>query len=151
MRGGFERFAISARTLGLRCGLGTAGDRHNVRFCLERLPKPDLDGLFEVCVGGDEGLPGKPDPAIFLAVAQRMAKRLLVRWPGCLVGASLDEQAALGRGRRDVAAWVAHDIADPEPGPGKPRRIDIAASLGREERGAIHAANRGPDLWRNNG
>ena len=55
--GGFERFAMWARTLGLRCGLGTAGDRHNVRFCLERLPKPDLDGLFEVCVGGDEGLP----------------------------------------------------------------------------------------------
>ena len=46
---------------------------------------------------------------------------------------------------------VAHHIADPEPGPGKPRRIDIAASLGREERGAIHAANIGPDLWRNNG
>mgnify|MGYP002131211372 CR=1 FL=1 len=59
--GGFERFAMWARTLGLRCGLGTAGDRHNVRFCLERLPSPKLDGLFEVCVGGDEGLPGKPD------------------------------------------------------------------------------------------
>ena len=107
---GFERFAMWARTLGLRCGLGTAGDRHNVRFCLERLPKPDLDGLFEVCVGGDEGMPGKPDPAIFLAVAQRMG----VAPADCLVfeDSPAGIAAAGHAGMRAIALLTSHSAEE---------------------------------------
>ena len=108
--GGFERFAMWARTLGLRCGLGTAGDRHNVHFCLERLPKPGLDGLFEVCVGGDEGLPGKPDPAIFLAVAQRMG----VKPADCLVfeDSPAGIAAAGHAGMRAIALLTSHSAEE---------------------------------------
>lgn len=107
---GFERFALRARRLGLRCGLGTAGDRHNIRFCLERLPGPELDSLFEVCVGGDEGLPGKPDPAIFLAVAQRMG----VSPADCLVFEDTPAGiAAAGRaGMRAIALLTSHSAEE---------------------------------------
>jgi len=105
--GGFERFALQARAQGLRCGLGTAGDRHNIRFCLERLPAPMRDDLFEVCVGGDEGLPGKPDPAIFIEVARRMG----VAAADCLVFEDSPAGiAAAGRaGMRAVALLTSHE------------------------------------------
>ena len=103
---GFERFALQAMGRGLRCGLGTAGDRHNIAFCLGRLP-PALRGeLFEVCVGGDEGLPGKPDPAIFLAVAQRMG----VDPADCLVfeDSPAGIEAAARAGMRAIALLTSH-------------------------------------------
>ncbi len=103
---GFERFAQRARASGLRCGLGTAGDRHNIGFCLDRLPPMLRTGLFEVCVGGDEGLPGKPDPAIFLAVAQRMG----VDPADCLVfeDSPAGIAAAARAGMRAVALLTSH-------------------------------------------
>ena len=103
---GFERFALEARARGLRCGLGSAGDRHNIGFCLDRLPTPALDGLFEVCVGGDEGLPGKPDPAIFLEVA----RRLLVDPADCLVfeDSPAGIEAAARAGMRAIALLTSH-------------------------------------------
>ena len=66
---GFRAFAASAASQGLGIGVGTAGDRHNIAFALQHLamsPEP------RVIVGGDEGLPGKPDPAIFLEAARRL-------------------------------------------------------------------------------
>jgi beta-phosphoglucomutase-like phosphatase (HAD superfamily) len=107
---GFERFALQAQAGGLRCGLGTAGDRHNIRFCLERLPPALRGGLFEVCVGGDEGLPGKPAPAIFLEVA----RRLQVDPADCLVFEDSPAGiAAAGRaGMRAVALLTSHSAAE---------------------------------------
>ena len=66
---GFRRFARDAASRGLKIAIGTAGDRQNVAFTLDRLqmvPAP------LAIVGGDEGLPGKPRPDIFLEVARRI-------------------------------------------------------------------------------
>ena len=60
---GFSAFATAARERGLHIGVGTAGDKHNVAFAYANLA---LRPLPAVAVGGDEGLPGKPEPAIFL-------------------------------------------------------------------------------------
>ena len=66
---GFRAFAAGAHAQGLAIGVGTAGDRHNIAFAMQHLamaPPP------QAVVGGDEGLPGKPEPAIFLEVARRL-------------------------------------------------------------------------------
>ena len=65
---GFSTFYAAARARGLKVGVGTAGDIHNVEFALGHLrmnPPPDA------IARGDEGLTGKPTPAIFLAAAER--------------------------------------------------------------------------------
>ncbi|MEY5100960.1 MAG: hypothetical protein RJA36_3679 [Pseudomonadota bacterium] len=106
---GFERFARHALARGQRCGLGSAGDRHNIGFVLERLPQRGLDDMFEVAVGGDEGLPGKPDPSIFLEVARRMG----VAAQDCLVfeDSPAGIEAAARAGMRAVALLTSHDAA----------------------------------------
>ena len=66
---GFRAFAARAAAAGLGIGVGTAGDRHNIAFAMQHLamnPPP------QAIVGGDEGLPGKPEPAIFLEAARRL-------------------------------------------------------------------------------
>jgi beta-phosphoglucomutase-like phosphatase (HAD superfamily) len=66
---GFSAFYAATRAHGLKVGVGTAGDIHNVEFALGHLrmnPPPDA------MARGDEGLSGKPTPAIFLAAAQRI-------------------------------------------------------------------------------
>lgn len=107
---GFDRFASRARERGLRCGLGSAGDRHNIRFALERLPELELEGLFEVCVGGDEGLPGKPAPSIFLEVARRMG----VAPSDCLVfeDSPAGIAAAGNAGMRAIALLTSHSAEE---------------------------------------
>ena len=65
---GFSAFYAATRARGLKVGVGTAGDIHNVEFALGHLrmnPPPDA------IARGDEGLTGKPTPAIFLAAAER--------------------------------------------------------------------------------
>ena len=66
---GFQTFFQLAHARGLKLGVGTAGDRHNQAFAYQHLRMP-MAPL--TTVGGDEGLPGKPDPAIFLEAARRM-------------------------------------------------------------------------------
>ncbi|MEI8324717.1 MAG: HAD family phosphatase [Betaproteobacteria bacterium] len=68
---GFTQFEARARARGLKVGVGTAGDRHNIAFVLSKLR---LAQAPHAIVGGDEGLPGKPEPAIFLEAARRMDK-----------------------------------------------------------------------------
>ncbi len=66
---GFSAFHQATRARGLKVAVGTAGDIHNVEFALGHLkmsPPPDA------IARGDEGLTGKPTPAIFLAAAQRI-------------------------------------------------------------------------------
>ena len=50
--------------------VGTAGDIGNVEFALGHL---GLEPAPQAIVRGDEGLPGKPQPAIFLEAARRIA------------------------------------------------------------------------------
>ena len=104
---GFRAFAAAARTRGLRIGVGTAGDQHNIAFAMGHLgmePAPDA------IVGGDEGLPGKPEPAIFLEAA----KRLSVRASGCIVfeDAPFGIEAARRAGMQAVAVCTSHSAAD---------------------------------------
>jgi len=66
---GFNAFAAQALDRGLKLGVGTAGDRHNIAFAMSHLKMPAPP---HAVVGGDEGLPGKPEPAIFLEAARRL-------------------------------------------------------------------------------
>ena len=66
---GFTAFYAATRARGLKVGVGTAGDIYTVEVALGHLqmnPPPDA------IARGDEGLTGKPTPAIFLAAAQRV-------------------------------------------------------------------------------
>ena len=67
---GFRQFAAQVHTRGLKVAVGTAGDIGNVEFALGHL---GLTPAPQAIVRGDEGLPGKPQPAIFLEAARRIA------------------------------------------------------------------------------
>lgn len=100
---GFKQFTEQACHSGLKFGIGTAGDRDNIAFALRKLA---LSTLPQAQVGGDEGLPGKPEPAIFLEVA----KRLNVPAQDCIVfeDAPLGIEAARRAGMRAVAICSTH-------------------------------------------
>ncbi len=100
---GFRAFAAKAGAAGLGIGVGTAGDRHNIAFALQHLA---MDPAPRVIVGGDEGLPGKPDPAIFLEAARRLG----VAPAHCLVfeDAPFGIEAARRAGMAAVAVCSSH-------------------------------------------
>lgn len=100
---GFSAFASLARARGLQLGVGTAGDQHNIAFAYANLA---LRPLPEVAVGGDEGLPGKPEPAIFLEVARRLG----VDPAHCIVfeDAPLGIEAARRAGMQAVGICTGH-------------------------------------------
>ena len=103
---GFQAFYAQALAHGLKVGVGTAGDQANIGFVLShlRLPTAPL-----AVVGGDEGLPGKPEPAIFLEVARRMK----IRPEACIVfeDAPFGIEAARRSGMRAVALCTSHTAA----------------------------------------
>jgi beta-phosphoglucomutase-like phosphatase (HAD superfamily) len=108
---GFRAFAASARSRGLGIGVGTAGDRHNIAFALQHLA---MDPAPQAIVGGDEGLAGKPEPAIFLEVARRLG----VAPEHCVVfeDAPFGIESARRAGMAAVAVCgghCAHDLAGP--------------------------------------
>ncbi len=108
---GFKAFANQAAAQGLKVGVGTAGDKHNIAFVFERLA---MSPLPLAVVGGDEGLPGKPEPAIFLEAARRLGIA-----PGeCIVfeDAPFGIEAARRAGMRAVAVCTTHS-ADELAGP----------------------------------
>jgi beta-phosphoglucomutase-like phosphatase (HAD superfamily) len=100
---GFKAFARHAAAQGLKLGVGTAGDAHNIAFALQHLA---LDAPPHAVVGGDEGLPGKPEPAIFLEVARRLGAAP----EHCIVfeDAPLGIEAARRAGMRAVAVCSGH-------------------------------------------
>jgi beta-phosphoglucomutase-like phosphatase (HAD superfamily) len=104
---GFRAFARQAAQRGLKVAVGTAGDRHNIEFVMTRLQMapPPL-----AVVGGDEGLPGKPQPAIFLEAARRIGAPAA----SCIVfeDAPLGIEAARRAGMRAVAVCTSHSAAE---------------------------------------
>ena len=66
---GFCAFAAEVAGRGVKVAVGTAGDIHNVHFAMSRL---NMQPAPLAIVRGDEGLPGKPQPAIFLEAARRI-------------------------------------------------------------------------------
>ena len=104
---GFKAFAAQARARGLKWGVGSAGDQHNIAFALQHLQLPTAP---DALVGGDEGLPGKPDPAIFLAACARMSMR-----PETTIvfeDAPLGIEAARRAGMRAVAICSGHSAEE---------------------------------------
>ena len=104
---GFKTFAAQARAQGLKIGVGTAGDIHNVEFVLKHLqmyPAPDA------IARGDEGLTGKPTPAIFLEAAMRINASP----EHCIVfeDAPLGIEAARRAGMRAIAICTGHSAAE---------------------------------------
>lgn len=104
---GFRAFAAEAVARGLKIAVGTAGDRHNVEFVMSRLK---MNPLPLAIVGGDEGLPGKPQPAIFLEAARRIG----VAPEHCVVfeDAPFGIEAARRGGMRAVALCTTHSAAE---------------------------------------
>ena len=108
---GFCEFSARAMGRGLRVGVGTAGDKHNIAFAFSRLL---MDPPPHAVVGGDEGLPGKPEPAIFLEAARRIG----VAPAECIVfeDAPFGIEAARRAGMRAVAicsSHAAHELTGP--------------------------------------
>lgn len=104
---GFTQFSTQARQCGLKIGVGTAGDIHNLKFALSHLkmqPAPDA------VARGDEGFTGKPTPAIFLAAAQRLG----IAPEDCIVfeDAPFGIEAARRAGMRAVAICTGHTAAE---------------------------------------
>ncbi len=104
---GFKAFAQQALGRGLKVGVGTAGDQHNIAFALSHLKMASAP---HAVVGGDEGLPGKPEPAIFLEAAHRMSTRAAA----CIVfeDAPFGIEAARRAGMRAVAICTTHSAAE---------------------------------------
>ncbi|MEP6824919.1 MAG: HAD family phosphatase [Ramlibacter sp.] len=101
--GGFRAFAAQAAGRGLKLGVGTAGDRHSIAFTFSLLK---MEPAPLAVVGGDEGFPGKPEPAIFLEAARRLRAA-----PGhCIVfeDAPFGIEAARRAGMRAVAVCSSH-------------------------------------------
>jgi beta-phosphoglucomutase-like phosphatase (HAD superfamily) len=103
---GFTAFSQQALARGLKLGVGTAGDKHNIAFAFSHLNLPTAP---HAVVGGDEGLPGKPDPAIFLETA----RRLNTPAQACIVfeDAPYGIEAARCAGMRAVAVCTTHTAA----------------------------------------
>ena len=104
---GFRAFAVRAHAKGLALGVGTAGDRHNIAFAMQHLA---MDPSPHAIVGGDEGLAGKPEPAIFLEVARRLG----VAPAHCVVfeDAPFGIEAARRAGMSAVAVCSSHSAHD---------------------------------------
>ncbi len=103
---GFKTFSQQARQLGLKIGVGTAGDKHNIAFAFSHL---QLASPPHAVVGGDEGLPGKPEPAIFLEAARQLG----VAADACIVfeDSPFGVEAARRAGMRAVAICTTHNAA----------------------------------------
>jgi beta-phosphoglucomutase-like phosphatase (HAD superfamily) len=104
---GFKAFVERTRAQDLKIGVGTAGDIRNVEFVLQHLqmnPSPDA------IARGDEGLTGKPTPAIFLEVAKRMNMSA----EHCIVfeDAPFGIEAARRAGMRAVAICTGHSAVE---------------------------------------
>jgi HAD superfamily hydrolase (TIGR01509 family) len=104
---GFAKFARQAQQRGLRIAVATAGDKNNLDFVLERL---DLQRRPDAEVRGDQGLPGKPEPDIFL----KAAKMVGADPAACIVfeDAPFGIEAARRAGMRAVAICSTHDAGE---------------------------------------
>jgi HAD superfamily hydrolase (TIGR01509 family) len=100
---GCRRFVAAAAARGLKIAVATAGDQHNIEFVLSRLK---LQPAPAAIVGGDQGLPGKPEPALFLEAARRLA----IAPSECIVfeDAPFGIEAARRAGMRAVAVCSTH-------------------------------------------
>ena len=107
---GFRQFAAQVHSRGLKVAVGTAGDAGNVAFALGHLGNMGFRPAHLPIVRGDEGLPGKPEPAIFLEAARRVGASP----EHCIVfeDAPFGIEAARRAGMRAVAICSTHSARD---------------------------------------
>jgi HAD superfamily hydrolase (TIGR01509 family) len=100
---GFAKFVQLAQQRGLKIAVATAGDKDNLEFVLKHL---QLSRPPEANVRGDQGLPGKPEPDIFL----KAAKEVGAAPADCIVfeDAPFGIEAAGRAGMRAVAICSTH-------------------------------------------
>jgi HAD superfamily hydrolase (TIGR01509 family) len=100
---GFAKFVQLAQQRGLKVAVATAGDKNNLDFVLRHLK---LDQQPDANVRGDQGLPGKPEPDIFLKAARQVG----VEPADCIVfeDAPFGIEAARRAGMRAVAICSTH-------------------------------------------
>lgn len=104
---GFKLFEAQARSLGLKIAVGTAGDIHNVAFALAHL---NLAQAPKAVIRGDMGLPGKPQPAIFLEAARAVS--VSPEHSIVFEDAPLGIEAARRAGMRAVAICSTHSAQE---------------------------------------
>ena len=95
---GLPGFLEEARKLHIPVALATSAGKTNIEYTLSGT---GLKPYFDVLVGGEDVLQGKPDPEIFLMAAQRLG----IPAPRCLVfeDALLGIEAACRAGMKAVA------------------------------------------------
>ena len=100
---GARDFAARVWSRGLTLAVASGGDQHNIAFALKHLGLPRRP---DAIVGGDEGLPGKPEPALFLEAARRIG----MHPAQCIVfeDAPFGIEAARRAGMRAVAVCSTH-------------------------------------------
>ena len=110
---GFKAFAAKAQAMGFKVGIGTAGDAANVAFAMAHLQMPNPPA---VIVRGDQGLKGKPDPAIFLKAEEELnaLHGHLATASAAIVfeDAPFGIEAARRAGMRAVAICSSHSAAE---------------------------------------
>ncbi len=104
---GFKAFAAKAQAMGFKMGVGTAGDAANVAFAMAHLQMPNSPA---VIVRGDQGLKGKPDPAIFLKAVEDLDA--LTSASIVFEDAPFGIEAARRAGMRAVAICTSHTAAE---------------------------------------
>lgn len=100
---GCSAFLAAAHARGLKTAVASGGNRDNVEFVLRRLHPRHVP---PVQIRGDMGLPGKPQPAMFLEAAKRLGVA-----PGeCIVfeDAPFGIEAARRAGMPAVAICTTH-------------------------------------------
>ncbi len=104
---GFARFLRAALDRGLAFGVATAGDKPNIAFAMGHLA---LETPPQAIVGGDEGLPGKPEPDLFLEAARRLG----LPPEDCIVfeDAPFGIEGARRAGMRAVAICTSHTASE---------------------------------------
>jgi beta-phosphoglucomutase family hydrolase len=100
---GLRQFLRDARAKGIKIGVATAADPKNIEFTLENLKVKDL---LDQVVGAAEVKHGKPEPDLFLLVAQKLG----VDPRDCLVfeDAEMGFEAAFRAGMPAIAMITGH-------------------------------------------
>lgn len=104
---GLDVFLKNAHQAGIRMGIGTAAPPENVQFVLEHL---HLRPLFGSVIDASQVVKGKPDPEVFLRVAEELGAA-----PGhCIVfeDSPTGAEAARRAGMRTVIVTTTHTAGE---------------------------------------
>jgi HAD superfamily hydrolase (TIGR01509 family) len=104
---GLEKFLVETKNYGIPYGIGTAGPPENAKHGLE---SSGIDHFFDVVVDSSMVSRGKPDPEVFVQVAERVG--LLVQ--NCLVfeDSPIGVATALNAGCKVIVVTTTHSPSE---------------------------------------